>query len=423
MKSVVSNLKIISFSSRFVGHAPGATPGAPPSSANIGLAACWLPHQPTSSPLPTSAGAASFTGVPAVVLASSAPVLHVWLPPVVIQPSSEKSKSSYSHGTPPPPALTREGGLMALAAACTPAGSASSSASVASGHVGDDNSTDGASAGNNPAAATPQSRTLLNLGENLRRASQARAATHTGVHLALVAILCRPSKTKASVNGCTSRMRQLGSCGSGSDGDNNNHDSSHGFVSGREGGTGSGIGVGGGSTGGNVGSEVISTKSHDDEDARASSILLAVTADGSTSALQFWRLQEEGTVTFLGTSLAPESTSRHLGGVTALATTSPASTIAITAATSTPRTGTPLVLAMHRHGAATIWCPLRPSTSAVADGNYITSSAHAACSAFVCVATVPCPVLSLGSSIALKPNGDLAVAAAPNASTLAVWEQ
>ena len=324
------------------------------------------------------------------MLASSAPVLHVWLPPEVNQPASKSTP-------PPPPALTREGGLLALAAACTPAGSADSHASEALHHVGDATAT-----------AVTGPRTLLNLGENLRRAFQARAATHTGVHLALVALPCRSHKGN-EVDGNTSDAAGR---------NRRNHDRSHGFVGGLEGGN-VGVAGGGGGGGGDVGGSEVVGKDAPDEDVCMNSITLAVTADGSSSALQCWSLQEGGSVTFLGTTRAPQSSSRHLGGVTSLVTTAPAVTHDHTA-TSTMRNSTPLIMAMHRHGVATIWCPLRPLSGAGSGGN-ITSNAYAA-SSFGFVAVVPCPVLSLGNSIALNPNSELAVAAAPNANTLAVWE-
>jgi hypothetical protein len=178
---------------------------------------------------------------------------------------------------------------------------------------------------------------LLGLGENLRRASAARAATHAGVHLALVA----PRHTPAS--------------------------------HGRGGSSGGGGHVGG--------------------DARA---VLAVTADGSSPTLHWWALRQGGTVSFLGAAAAPGVVAQRLGGVTALACTN---------GTSTSTSRAPIVLAMHRHNAATLWLPGGASTVGC----------------FVCVAVVPCPVLSLGAAVALKAGG-LAVAAAPDKKTVAVWE-
>lgn len=345
--------------SRFVGHAPGATPGAPPSAASVGLATCWLPSlpdEPSSNRPSLSSGPSAGPPAwgPAVVLASSAPVLRVWVPPVDTSPESPGGRRAAL-----PPALSREGGLLALAAVCTPAGIGATSSA-------DSNPSTGAAAAaateaaltaagraaeDSPGTAAP--RVLLDLGENLRRASAARAATHAGVHLVVVA----PRRTQASRGrrGCS-----RGSSSSGGD---------------------SGGGSGGGSSG--------------------ASPVLAVTADGSSPTLHWWALRQGGGVAFLGAAAAPESTARRLGGVTALACTN---------STSTSRAL--IVLAMHRHGAATLWLP----GGATAVGSDRGSNR----AGFVCKAVVPCPVLSLGAAVALKPGG-LAVAAAPDKNTLAVW--
>ena len=283
--------KKLLFFSRYVGHAPAAILGSSAAEwPRVGLECLWPPYRwpgqcPAGAEDEVSSGGGAWgpgLGPPAplLVLASSAVALRVWGPSALsagLSPGPAAPGAVVcSRGTP-----TREETVVTLSALCTSQGGSDFTGEPAAAAAAA--ATAAAASSELPqsvaAAAPPPSRgraaVLPGLGENLRRASAARQATQSGVHLATFAPtpLGRAPRPSADAAGAA------------------------------------------GGAGGAGGLDCSPPTS-----ATAGRQLTAVTADGSDARLHWWRLAAGGQVSFVRRSSPPPDGGGFCayGGVVAL---------------------------------------------------------------------------------------------------------